>query len=301
LSELSFADYEAARKGESKAPEESDEKSATDSKSDQNESPESDPEENEAEETKDDEDEESESKEDDKPKKKGGVHRRIDKLVKAKAQAQQEAEYWREQAMKSSGQKAESKKVGSTPAVADDKPNPENFDTHAEYVEALTDWKITQKEKLQAQAAAESARKSEQEKAIKSHVERVKSFSKSVDDFSEVLESVDDIRVSETVEQAIIESENGPALMYELAKNREEFERINSLPPIAAARELGRIEARLTASTEKRSEAKKVTSAPRPVAPVGRSSGASVKPALNDPNIPFAEYERQRLAQLRRK
>lgn len=42
-----------------------------------------------------------------------------------------------------------------------------------------------------------------------------------------------------------VESENGPAILYHLAQNRDVAERIAGLSPVAAAREVGRIEAKL--------------------------------------------------------
>lgn len=302
LGSLSFADYQAVRRGE--APAEQKAKSATDLKSGQNESPESDTEENEAEDQSDesqDESEELESKEsEDKPKRKSGYQRRVDKLnARISAERQRAEDLERRLAQLEQGSQSKAK-ADSTPAAADDKPNPENFDTHAEYVEALTDWKITQKEKIQAQKAREESLKSEQEKALKAHVSRVESFKKTMSDFEEVLEAVDDVRVSQAVQQAIIESENGPALMYELAKNRAEYERINSLSPLAAAREMGRLEAKVAASTEKAPETKKVTSAPKPLAPVGKGKGVVAK-SISDPDLSFSEYERLRREQIKRR
>lgn len=50
--------------------------------------------------------------------------------------------------------------------------------------------------------------------------------------------------------EAILESDDGPALAYHLGKNPDLAEKIASLPPIAAARELGRLEAKLARERE---------------------------------------------------
>src|SRR5206468_5111195 len=90
-----------------------------------------------------------------KPKKKGGFQRRIDKLNAAKAAAQQEADYWKRLALeKGAGEPKKDQVDSKAPATAqsnEGKPNPDNFDTHAEYVEALTDWKTEQNFKKRAQ------------------------------------------------------------------------------------------------------------------------------------------------------
>lgn len=305
LSELPFNEYEAARKAGTSGSVEV-EKSATDLKSDQNESSESDTEENDSEEQLDEAEEkelDSDSKDlDDKPKKKSGFQRRIDKLNAAKAKVQQEADFWREQALKGAGEpKTESKKADSTPATAEGEPNPENYDTHSEFVRDLTRWEIKQAEKIRDQEAEQSRLKSEREKAAKTLRDGIKSFKETHDDFDDVVESVDDVLMSPVIQQAILSSDNGPELMYELAKNRAEYERINSLEPVAAARAIGRLEAKLSAeSTEKRSEPVKTTKAPKPLAPVGKGSGLVTK-SLNDPSISFEEYERLRMQQLKSK
>lgn len=250
-------------------------------------------------ESQDDAENSNESK-DDKPKKKSGFQRRIDKLNARNTAAAQEIEYWKQQALKKDAIESKVEKVESK--SVDGKPDPEHFESHSDYVEALTDWKIEMREKAAQQKAQKSQIETEQANAYKIHAERVKSFADKTEDFQEVLESVDDVPVSVTVQECILSSENGPALMYELAKNRAEYERICKLPPIAAARELGKIEFKIASnsSEEKKQEPKKLTNAPKPIAPVG-SKSASVLKSLDDPNLSQAEYERIRAEQLKRK
>ena len=276
----------------------------------QKESSESDTEETEAsqgetDESGDSEDHSDESKDDakDKPKKKGGFQRRIDKLNARYSAAQQEVEYWRQLALKQTGAGEPKKEPveSKQPAVADGKPNPDHFDTHAEYVEALADWKTEQKLKERDQKLEKTKLEIEQANTLKAHSDRVKSFAEKTDDFADVLESVDDIPVSTAVQEIIISSENGPELMYELAKNRDEYARICKLPPLAAARELGRIESRIASkASESKPETKKLTKAPKPIGPVGGSKGAVVK-SIDDPGLSQAEYEKLRREQMKRR
>jgi len=287
------------------------EKSAPEAKaSEQNESPESETEETEESVSDQDESdlegetEESKDAEKERPKKKGGFQRRIDKLNARYSAVQAEVEHWKSMALKQgAGEPKADKTVETTKNVSQEgKPNPDTFDTHSEYVEALTDWKTEQKFKEREQKAEKSKLLSEHEQVLKSHSERVKSFMEKTDNFSEVLESVDDIPVSATVQEIIISSDNGPELMFELAKNRDEYARICKLAPLAAARELGKIESRLSAksSDEKKPEAKKLTNAPKPIEPIGGSKG-KVSKSLDDPNLSQSEYERLRRDQIKRK
>jgi hypothetical protein len=309
--EPTFAEYEAARRSGKSIEQAAQSKSAPAEKPEQKKSKDSDTLENEEEaEVKDasaDEDgeESDESKDEakDKPRKKGGFQRRIDKLNSAKADAQREAEYWKRLALEKqgAGEPKPAAKV-ETKASQEGKPDPDKFETHIEYVEALADWKIEQREKVREQESAKAKLLSEHQQALKAHSERVQSFAEKMEDFQDVLESVDDVPVSPAVQELIVSSENGPELMYELAKNRAEFERINKLSPLAAARELGRLESKLGAqsSAKEKPEPKKLTNAPKPLEPVGSGKGA-VRKSISDPDISFAEYEQRRREQMRRR
>lgn len=218
------------------------------------------------------------------PKKKGGFQRRIDKLTEQKMLAQQEAEYWKQQAIKSAGApKAEPPKVElPSPAASDGKPKPDAFETHAEYVEALTDWKTDQKFKERDQKAENTRLETERAKQTTTYQEKAKAFLEKHPDFDEVVE---DLVVSPVVVGIIQTSENGPAIAYELGKNPDEAKRIAKLPPLQAALELGAIRSRIAskASGEKKTEPKRVSSAPAPLAPVGGGGKASgPKPTLEE-------------------
>ena len=258
--------------------------------------------ETEVEDESEDEVEETESKDSDKdkPKKKGGFQRRIDKLNARATAAQEQAEYWKQQALKGAGESKTEPKVEKPQVVdATGKPDPDSFETHVEYVEALTDWKIEQREKTATEKAQKTQLETEQQTLLKSHSERVKAFAEKTADFDDVLETVDDIQVSPTVREIIVSSDNGPELMFELAKNRAEYERINKLPPLAAARELGKIESKLAASSSEanpKQEIKKQTKAPPPLTPVS-SKSVSKEKSIHDPDISQAEYERLRAKQ----
>jgi len=323
LSEVPFSEYEKIRRGEAPAPvvtktEAVAKQSAPASAKpagQKDSSTDSDPEETEGKEgKKDDSDAEDESKdeleakegEEERPKKKGGFQRRIDKLNARYSAAQAEIEHWKTVALKSGAddsRKPEPKADLSKSVQPDGKPVADNFESHAEYVEALTDWKLEQR--LKARDAEEQRRslEAEQQRAQREHFERVQTFAKQHDDFEEALSDVDDIPVSAAFQELIVTSDQGPALMYELAKNRKEYERIAQLSPLACARELGKIETRIAARASEASAKKpepKTTKAPKPIEPVGGSKG-TVQKSLDDPDLSFAEYERMRREQMKRR
>ena len=233
----------------------------------------------------------------DKPKKKGGFQRRIDKLNSRIAERDRELEYLRKMAVNTARPAEAEKTVETKMEATDGKPNPDTFDTHAEYVEAVAEWKFDQKQKQLTQEQQRVARETEYTKTLQAYSEREKSFEAIHGDYREVLESVDTIPLTVTVKETIVTSDVGPALAYELAKNPKELERIVALGNSnAAARELGKIEARLESKATEKQEPKKTTKAPEPISPVG-SKGASVEKSIFDPEISQRDYERLRAKQ----
>lgn len=308
--ELTFSEYEAARR-EGKTIDSIVIQSAPAQKAEQKPASESDPEESEeakaqdeTEETKDSssEDEDSEeSKEDKTPKKKGGFQRRIDKLNARIAAREQELEDLRRAMADKARPEGAKEKVDQK--QADGKPRQEDFESFADYTEALTDWKTDQKLKARDAEAQKKQLETQQRKLVETYSERAKAFAEKVEDFEDVLSEVEDVTLPAALQELIISSENGPQLAYELAKNRKELERITKLSPLALAREVGRIENRIEArasTPEKKPEAKKLTKAPKPIDPVGGTKSTLAK-SIDDPDLSFAEYERLRREQIKRR
>jgi hypothetical protein len=243
--------------------------------------------------------EEIEAKEGDKPKKKNGYKKKINKLNKELSATKQETEYWKQEALKS--QKAspqETKPVETQKTISlDARPKSEDFGTHEEYVEALTEWKVEKKLKDKEIEARALDMKKENESKVTTFKEREAAFKAEHTDFNDVLDEIEDVLLPPILQREIVTSENGPQLMYELAKDREELERICKLPPEALLRALGRFEAAISKDSESSPETKKTTKAPKPIAPVGASSSGSTKKSISDPNLSQREYEQLRAKQ----
>lgn len=229
--------------------------------------------------------EEPQEPQDGEPKPKGGFQKRIDKLTRKASELEQEKEYWRQQALRTAPA-VETK----TAPKAEGKPSENDFQTHAEYLEALTDWKVDQR--LTASKSAEVAKsvKEQQAKSLQEFVAKEQDFRSKTPDFDEVMADADGVEATAAVIEEVINS--GPELKYYLAKNPDEVERLNKLGPLALAREVGRIESRFTSSQQK--TAVKTTAAPPPPNPTGKSSATSTK----DPGeMSPAEYRAWRAKQ----
>lgn len=248
--------------------------------------------------------EESNESEKDKPKKKGGFQKRIDKLSAQKAEALQQAEYWKNLATQSkAGEPVKTEEVKKVDSNG--KPNPDNYETHLEFVEALTDWKIEQKEIKDKELSAKSNAESEYKKAMNEHFEREKSFAENTKDYQNVVQELmdSDPVVSPVFENLIISSKKGSEILYNLAKNPEEFERINSLHPSDIYKEFGVLEYKLSLASNdsKKLEINKITKAPSPITPVGSGSKGSAVKSIYDEDVSQKEYERLRMEQIKKR
>jgi hypothetical protein len=296
-----FAAYQAVRMGTAKPEETSD---TSDEQSEVVTAPDSETEDDveqveaEADDAEGEEDEEGELP---KPKKgKGGFQKKIDKLTARQRELEQENEKLRQLAEKPAA------KAEETPAdslVKRDEKTGEpvfpllgEFSTFEEHEKALkvyhkqlADWTYEQRRK------AETAQE-KQSQAEKVWSDREASTRKTHPDYDEKLQ---ELKIPNTpavaaMRSAIGESDAGPELLYHLACNPEEAKRIVNLSPLRAVAELGKLEAKLTASKEAPKQKTKVSSAPDPITPVGGRARATAKPLVEVDD--FSEYERRRKA-----
>lgn len=219
----------------------------------------------------------TESQPEAKPKVTGGFQKRIDKLTREK-------EHWKEQALAALTKPVASPAPTETVAPVG-KPKADDFATHNEFVEALTDWKVN--EKVKAFEAKETAKQAatQQQTIAQTFEAREKEFKAATPDFDEVLAEAD-FPVSQALIHEIVTSDNGPQLKYFLAKNPDEAERLSKLAPLALAKEVGRIESRF--ATTPSAKTATVSKAPAPPTPVSKSSATSSK----DPGeMTQAEYK----------
>ncbi|MGD0229699.1 MAG: hypothetical protein ABSC19_04975 [Syntrophorhabdales bacterium] len=99
------------------------------------------------------------------------------------------------------------------------------------------------------------------------------------------------LRISLPMALAIRESAAAPELLRHLGENREEAARIASLPPLAAAKEMGRIEARFLRPERREDQPRTVSQAPEPARVVGGTRG-NIEPDLD--KIPIEDFMSRR-------
>lgn len=303
---------------ESASSEDSEEEDAEDPDEDQDEESDSDDDEQE-EDDQDSEDDEAD------PKKGARARKRIKKLASKLSQKDEvisskdeEILFLRRQLearnqgkQEDPSDEAEESRDASPSAEASDRPQEpmeEDFEqysdykkAHSKWVEDLTDWKLDQREKAKEEKAKADEIKTKAEKTIEAHNARIDKFRETNPEYDKVLgkfvKDHGDASFSIGLEEAVVTSDLGPAIIFELAKNPDEFDRINALSPLAAAREIGKIESRLSkpAQTEEKPTKKVKSNAPKPVSPTGGKGPSGGKKNLSE-ITDFAEYEAARRA-----
>lgn len=149
------------------------------------------------------------------------------------------------------------------------------FETWDEYTESLADWKFEQRFTRLRQDAEERAKKEAMAKSRAEFDKRVAKVRQKYPDFDEHFENA---IISEPMGRAILDSEQGPELVVYLAQNPEIAEKLYSLGGSAAAREIGKLEAKLDDLLQD----KTTTDAPAPIKPVKGKSEASNDPKDTD-------------------
>lgn len=237
-------------------------------------------------------------------KHKGGFQRRIDRLtrdVHSYKEALEEERLARQRLeARLAGQSA-----GETKPTAGDDPEPtiDNWKgTYEELVKAQAKWAarqefhaLTKKQQEQAESEAHNA---ELKEVFDTHQERLNAARDEYEDFDEVTAPLGRSVVPEPVGLAIMELDNGPAVLYHLGKNPEKLRKLNELSELSALTELGKIAASLSEEDAPSPTPKPVTQAPDPIKPIKKSSPTAT--GLSD-DLDIDEWMKRRREQLRRR
>lgn len=186
---------------------------------------------------------------------KRGVQERIDELTREKHESAREAAYWRGI--------AETRAAQETPKT-EAEPKAEDFQDYAEYVRALA--KFEAKALVKAELAQEKAATTEAAKAT-TWQQRESAAKADLPDYDQVV-GASRAPMTQAMAEAIRESDIGPKVAYHLAQNPDVSARLAGLSATSAIREIGKLEATLSAAAPPPPQ-RRITSAPTPPTPVG--------------------------------
>ncbi|MBU6188403.1 MAG: hypothetical protein KGR68_03720 [Betaproteobacteria bacterium] len=228
------------------------------------------------------------------PKRSGGVQKRIDELTELRRQAERDRDHWRQLAMQQAQPRAP--EPGAAPADAPlppdlaqavgPAPDPSKFaagEYDPEYIRAAAryDVRVDQARMVAHQRQAQAQHAQAQ---FGAKVRTIMQDAVAADPAVEAIILAPDFPMAAHVVHALTDAENPGALLAHLAKNAGEVTRISKLSPLAAARELGKIEARLSAAPVAPARPSAAPPPPRPV------RGSGVAP----PDMSAMTYEQYR-------
>jgi len=255
-------------------------------------------------------------------KEKEGEHRknefgqRLSDLANARKMAEQREQEARGRADRAEAELAELRKV-QTPAKSDlVEPDAAKFTDQKAYWEAVADYRVAVKlrerdqKDLEARAAAESARVAREWQA------KVRKASKEIEDYDAVMADAA-IPITQSMKEALLESDIGPRMQYFLAKNADELDRLQAMSPAKMLQAFGRLEAKIEAEIDKpalkkdeketekpaKKEAepakRKVPEPPEPITPLvatGGSGGQGIVDANGNVTGSYQDYKAARKA-----
>ena len=228
------------------------------------------------------------------------LEKRFSELTKARKEAEAKAT---EERTKREGLEArlaalESVKAPTQAPEGNQKPTPDNYKDAFEYAEALADWSAEQALVRREQEVKQKEVEAKREKVISTWQQKLEATKAELPDYEDMVAS-STVTVNDTVRDAILESDVGPRILYELASDDEMAEKLSTMTTSSALKLIGKLEAQFEkteapAKAERKSVAAK-SNAPEPIRPL-RSTGGVADVAIDGEKLSFQQWKAGRLA-----
>ena len=202
------------------------------------------------------------------------LEKRFSELTKQRKEAEARAEEAerRLKALESQGQPAQAQSQG------DVKPKPDDYKDAFEYAEALSEWSAEQALLKREQEVKQREVEAKRETVIKTWQQKLEATIAELPDYQEMVAS-STVSVNDTVRDAILESEVGPRILYELASDDEMAEKLSTMTTASALKLIGKLEAKFEKTEEPVKAEKKTVAAkskaPEPIRPLRSTSGVA--------------------------
>jgi hypothetical protein len=229
------------------------------------------------------------------------LEKRFSELTKARKEAEAKAESER-QAREDLEKRLAALEGQRTPAQADNpgnrEPQPEDFKDAFDYAKALAKWSADDALARREQELKQKEVESQKAKVIQTWQEKLEATKAELPDYEDMVAS-STLTVNDTVRDAIIESDVGPRILYELASDDELAEKLGTMSTAGALKLLGKLEAKFEKTAEPAKAEKKTvaakSNAPEPIRPL-RSTGGVADVAIDSENLSFQQWKAARKA-----
>ena len=178
------------------------------------------------------------------------------------------------------------------------KPTPDDYQDAFKYAEALAEWSAEQALAKREKEVKQKEVEAKRETVIQTWQQKLESTKAELPDYEDMVAS-SNVSVNDTVRDAIIESDVGPRILYELASDDEMAEKLSNMTTAGALKLIGRLEAKFEkteapAKAERKTVAAK-SNAPEPIRPL-RSTGGVAEVSLDGNDIPYQQWKAARKA-----
>ena len=201
------------------------------------------------------------------------LEKRFSELTKQRKEAEARAEEAERRLAALEGKQASIQEPESN-----QKPSPDNYKDAFEYAEALSQWSAEQALLKREQEVKQKEAEAKRETVIKTWQQKLEATIAELPDYQEMVAS-STVSVNDTVRDAILESDVGPRILYELASDDEMAEKLSTMTTASALKLIGKLEAKFEKTEEPVKAEKKTVAAkskaPEPIRPLRSTSGVA--------------------------
>ena len=177
-------------------------------------------------------------------------------------------------------------------------PQPDDYKDAFEYARELSKWSAEQALAKRDFEIKQKEVEAKRATVIQTWQEKLDATKAEIPDY-EVMVASSSVSVNDTVRDAIVESDVGPRILYELASNDELAEKLTNMTTASALKLIGKLEMQFE-KTEEPAKAEKKTvaaksNAPEPIRPL-RSTGGVAEVSLDGKDIPYQQWKAARKA-----
>jgi hypothetical protein len=179
-----------------------------------------------------------------------GVQRRIDRVTRQREEARREAAAFKARLeMLEQGYRRPAPDPEPVPLHEQPEPREEDYPSQPEWFRAVREWDKAQLKQELAREQYQRQVAQEQQQRQAQMVEQAQAARQKYADFDTVLDRLSSLYTAPALDACVHESELGAELAYYLAQHPDEITRLNQVAqtaPLAMAREVGKLEMRLS-------------------------------------------------------
>jgi hypothetical protein len=178
------------------------------------------------------------------------------------------------------------------------KPTPDNYRDAFEYAEALSQWSAEQALLKREQEVKQKEFEVQKQKVIQTWQQKLETTIAELPDYEDMVAS-SNVKVNDTVRDAILESDVGPRILYELASDDDIAEKLSTMSTASALKLIGKLEAKFEKAEEPVKAEKKTVAAkskaPEPIRPL-RSTGGVAEVSMDGNDMSYQQWKAARQA-----